>query len=163
MDIEFIKRLVCEFRQALEIVVDKKLYGRLLIFNNFPKECCRYTSDLLATYLMNVSISRERIQLLESTSYKEEYTHCWLMIDEKLFIDITADQFNGKSYFKMYEPIPACCIVLRDTYLYECFNRRKTHYLRNVGIDNYVGDVTMKLKVVYDETIKQIEKLNKER
>lgn len=161
MDLEYIEQLACEFRNALDVIRVKKLYGRLTIFEHFPKECCGYTSDLLATYLIDKGISRERIRVGKSKSYEEEHTHCWIMIDDILFVDITADQFNGKPYFKKYEPIPACCIVTRDTYLYECFDKHKTQYSRNIGINSYSGDVPAKLQVVYDAVLQQIVKNHK--
>ena len=118
MSVDLLNQLACEFRSALEIVVNEKQYGRLKIFGSFPNECCRYTSDLLAEYLVNNDIARKRIQMVESETLEEEYTHCWLMIDSTLFVDITADQFNKSPYFRKYAPIPACCVVPLDTYLY---------------------------------------------
>ena len=151
---DYIADLAREFRKAIEAVVSKKEYGRLRIFERFPKECCRYTSDLLATYLIENGIEKENIQMVESDSKEEGYTHCWLLIDNSFYIDITADQFNGKRYFKNYEPIPTCCMVEKNTYLYENFDNLGAHYTNNVGIDTYGGDVPSKLKEVYD-AIKQ--------
>ena len=154
---DYLNELVCEFRNALDIVATQKLYGRLTLFRNFPNGCCRYASDLLAEYLINKGVPRECIQMAESETRKGNYTHCWLIIDDMFCVDITADQFNGKLYFKKYEPIPNCCIVPRGTYLYEFFDNSKTQYLRNVGIDTYSEDVSAKLQVIYDSAIRQIQ------
>ena len=156
MDIEFLTELSCKFRKALEYVSNNRLYGRLTLFAGFPNDCCRYTSDLLASFLIDNDISVERIQLVEGQTKKFGYTHCWLMIDETIFVDITADQFNGKPYFKKYEPIPPCVFTKIGTYFYERFDETKTQFSRNVGIDTYSGDIPSKLKAVYAETIKKL-------
>lgn len=156
MSIDYIEQLACEFRDALDVVAKRKLYGRLSIFQCFPRGCCRYTSDLLAQFMLDNGIEANRIEMVEAETNEDNYTHCWLMIDNVLFVDITADQFNEELYFKRYTPIPACCLVSRDTYLYECFNRSKMQFLQNVGIDSYGGDIPFKLQVVYDAVIQQI-------
>ena len=150
--------LAYEFRKALELVVDERLYGRLTIFRSFPNGCCRYTSDLLAEYLMSKGIPKECIQMIECETIEEGYTHCWLIVKNTFYVDISADQFNRKAYFEKYEPIPSCCVVPCETnYLYECFDCRKMQYLDNVGIDSYNGDIPMKLQIVYDEVVQRIE------
>lgn len=157
MDTENLRKLACDFRKALEDVSDKNLYGRLSIFRRFPNGCCTYASDLLAQYLIDNGIPAESIQTITSETYKERYTHCWVMIDERIFMDITADQFNGKAYFMKYSPIPDCCIVPRNTGFYKLFHNRTTEYSRNVGLDAYGDDISEKLKTVYSAAIQQIE------
>lgn len=156
MNINEIELLAFEFRIALDAVVNQKQYGRLSIFSTFPKECCRYTSDLLAEYLINNGVKRERLCMAESQTIKYKYTHCWLIIDRKYCLDITADQFNDKLYFNGYKPIPSCCVKLNGTYLYELFDDEKTTYMYNVGIDTYGGDIPYKLDVVYNAVINEI-------
>mgnify|MGYP000778107682 CR=1 FL=1 len=158
MGIEYIKQLAFEFRKALEYIVDNKLYGRLNIFAHFPKECCGYTTDLLATYLIKNGISRERIQRLNGITKKEDFTHCWLMLDEYLYIDITADQFNDRLYFKQITPIPPCYIIEKGLGLYEYFDSKRMEYSYNFGIDTYSGDVASKLETIYKVAIRQIRK-----
>lgn len=162
MVIEEIKQLACEFRQALEVVSRKNLYGRLSLFRDFPNECCTFTSDLLATYLVENGVQENRIQILNSETKKHQYTHCWLMVDNSMFVDITADQFKNKPYFQKYEPISSCCIVPAGTYLYELFDKNKTNYSSFFGINSYDGSVSSELKVVYDAAIQQIEQAHKE-
>ena len=162
-NIDYLKILAFEFRKGLDFVVKNKRYGRLTILENFPNGCCRYASDLLAEYFMSKGISRRRIRVIECETMKEKYTHCWLLIDNVYFVDISADQFNGKSYFKKYEPIPSCYVTHRDKkYLYECFNCNKMKYLADVGINFYGGDIPMKLQIVYDEVVQSIERNSKE-
>lgn len=158
MDIEFLKEIVFEFREALEEVVDKRLYGQLSIFGRFPNECCRYASDLLAEYIMQQGVPMKYIQMIQGESHKEGYTHCWLLIDNLLFVDITADQFNGKRYFKEYEPIPSCYVAPRDiSSVHECFNNPSAQKIYNVGIDSYSGVISAKLQKVYNAVIDQID------
>ena len=157
MDIKFLTELSYKFRKALEYVSKNRLYGRLTLFEGFPNGCCRYTSDLLASFLIDNGISVERIQSVEGETKRYGYTHCWLMIDETVYIDITADQFNGEMYFKKYEPIPKCVFTPRDTYFYECFDQTKTQFSRDVGINTYSGDISAKLEAVYAETVKKID------
>lgn len=156
MNIDEIKELAIEFRIALDAVVSKRQYGRLSIFRLFPKECCRYTSDLLAEYLLNQGVAKERICMVESETLKYKYTHCWLVIDSKFYLDVTADQFNDEFYFNKYKPISSCCVKHCDTYLYELFDHKKTTYIHNVGINSYNGDIPYKLGVVYDAVINEI-------
>lgn len=96
--------------------------------------------------------------MVDSESNEEQYTHCWLLIDDNIYVDITADQFNGKNYFKKYEPISSCIVAVRDTKLvYDCFKNSKMRYIPNVGINSYGGDIPDKLKIIYDLAIIQIE------
>ena len=153
MSMNFLKRLAYEFYEGLDFVSRKKQYGRLTVFGGFPNGCCRYASDLLAEYMIDNGIARERIQMVEGETKEKGYTHCWLMIDDTFYVDITAGQFNGKSYFKEYQPIESSCVVPKDTYLYECFDNKKMQYIRNVGINSYSYDTPFKLKVIYEAVI----------
>lgn len=89
MGYDLIIQLASEFRRALETVAAKGEYGRLSLFAHFPDGCCTYTSDLLAEYLIENGIQRERIQVLNSKASKGYDTHCWLMIDDMYYLDIT--------------------------------------------------------------------------
>lgn len=157
MDINAIQQYACDFRNALEFVSARGQYGWLRMFAHFPRECCRYSSDLLAEYLIDMGIARECIQHVNGETKREGYTHCWLLIDNRYYLDITADQFNGKTYFAAYTPIEKCCVVERDTHFYELFDKSKTTYTYNVGIASYGGDIPHKLRIVYEAAIKQIE------
>lgn len=158
MDYDFIIHLASEFRHALDIVVAKGDYGRLSLFAHFPNGCCTYTSDLLAEYLMENGIERDRIQVLNSSASKGYDTHCWLMIDNMYYLDITGDQFSNKPYYKRYSPISDCCLVPKDTCYFERFANKNLKYSCNVGIKRYSGDTPEKLQSVYDATVAQINK-----
>lgn len=156
MDTDLIIHLASEFRYALEKVSNKGKYGELTIFAKFPDGCCTYTSDLLAEYLIDNGIQRERIQILNSESTRNGYTHCWLMIDNIFYLDITADQFNNKPYFKKYSPIPNCCFVPKDTHFFELFINKNLNHSNKVGIGTYSGDNSKKLRVIYIAALEQI-------
>lgn len=156
MDYDYIIQLASEFRRALKIVACKGEYGRLSLFAGFPKGCCTYTSDLLAEYLMENGIERDRIQVLNSQASKGYDTHCWLMIDDMYYLDITGDQFSNKPYYKKYSPIPDCCFVPKDTDFFERFINKSLNYSCNVGINTYSGDISEKLRFVYNATVERI-------
>lgn len=156
MDADLIYELAFEFRCALDIVVRQRKYGRLTIFANFPNGCCRYTSDLLAEYLIEMGIKRERIQMISGEANYGSYSHVWLMIDDLYFVDITADQFSNKQYFNKYSPISACCVMPKGTYFYEQFANQKIQSTYNVGIRTYSGDTPERLQVVYNAVVEQI-------
>lgn len=153
MGYDLIIQLASEFRRALETVAAKGEYGRLSLFTHFPDGCCTYTSDLLAEYLIENGIQRERIQVLNSKASKGYDTHCWLMIDDMYYLDITGDQFSNKSYYKKYGPISNCCFVPKDTCFFERFANKSLKASCNVGINTYSGDVSEKLQIVYDATV----------
>ena len=158
MDYNLIFQLASEFRHALEIVVTKREYGRLSLFAHFPKGCCTYTSDLLAEYLIENGIQRERIQVLNSKASKGYDTHCWLMIDNMYYLDITGDQFSNNIYYMKYSPICDCCFVPKDTYFFECFANKSLNASYNVGINFYNGDISEKLQIVYNATVARVNK-----
>lgn len=158
MDYVFIFQLATEFRHALDIVATKGEYGRLSLFAHFPNGCCTYTSDLLAEYLIDNGIQRERIQVLNSNASKCYDTHCWLMIDNMYYLDITGDQFSNKPNYKEYSPIRDCCFVPKDTYFFERFANKSLKSSCNVGISTYSGDVSEKLKIVYEATVARVNK-----
>lgn len=143
-------QLASDFRRALETISAKGLYGRLSIFRSFPKGCCGYTSDLLASYLIENGIQPDRLQVAKSETNKQQYTHSWVVIDHTLCVDITADQFNTNIYFRKYQPIPSCLIVPLGTDLYECFESNKTHFSHNIGIDSYSEYISIKLQELYN-------------
>ena len=158
MDYDYIIQLASDFRRALKLVATKGEYGRLSLFASFPKGSCTYTSDLLAEYLIENGIQRERIQVLNSRASKGYDTHCWLMIDDMYYLDITGDQFSNKPNYKKYSPIPDCCFVPRDTYFFERFTNENLNCSHNVGINTYSGDTSYKLQVVYTATVARINK-----
>jgi hypothetical protein len=156
MIIEEIYQLAFDFRCALEYVVEEGKYGRLTVFAHFPNGCCTYASDLLAEYLVENGVARERIQLMNGEYTEYNYTHSWLMIDEGMYLDISADQFIGKTGFEIYGYIPKCCAVSCGTYIYVPFENGKLNASRYFGIDSYSGDIPYKLREVYNAVMRRL-------
>lgn len=158
MNINQIKNLTYAFRIALDSIVADKQFGRLHIFHSFPRGCCTYTSDLLAEYLIDNGIPRNQICSVSGESISQQYAHCWLCINNSLYVDVTADQFNYTSYFKDYQPIPNCYLVSCDSpSLYDLFDKNLTKYSYRVGIDSYSYDTSNKLRFIYNAIINRID------
>lgn len=150
-----VNKLAHEFRSALEIVRKERLYGRLRVFQHFPEGCCGYTSNLLAEYFHDNGIAVKYVVSGETS--REQYSHCWIILENDTIVDITADQFNEKTYFKDFEPIPKCCIVSSRHPLYSLFDRQieaSTDY----GIDSYSGElIRQQLQGLYNTIIQLID------
>lgn len=153
-------QLAKSFRNAMEIVIEREQYGKLTLFRNFPKGCCQYTADLLAEYLLHNGIPKEQIVAVSSETLQDRYTHYWLLVYDTYFVDITADQFMGKTLFIKYASIPACLVVPRNTYLYEMFDEQNTRYSHEIGIDTYGSNEATQneLRNIYDAIVIQIDK-----
>jgi len=71
--------------------------------NQFPKECCEFTSYLLAKYLIEVH-GLSNLQMLRGKNrFKHKQRHVWLRAN-KLDIDITANQFSSTDKTIFFEP-----------------------------------------------------------
>ncbi len=151
-----IEELANEFRKALDIIKIQGPHAGIYNYRFFPRGFCGPASDLLAEYLMANGIKKERIQQVACSRCAGGYSHRWLVIDGVLNVDITADQFNGKAHFKEFEPIPKCCLVSTNTYIYTLFDVRREDYTHNVGIDSYGSDMCCKLRVIYDAALQII-------
>lgn len=153
---EQIYHLSRNFRKALEIVRKDQLYGRLRIFQNFPNGCCTYISDLLADYLYDNGITIKYVASGETN--QEDYSHCWVVIEGDYIVDITADQFNGKAYFRDFCPIPKCHIVPNVHPLYTLFSCRINHP-GTFGIESYCdGEIKRQLQTLYDVIMQLLKK-----
>lgn len=86
---------VRNFRKAIDNAKSDDKFVHLSPFNNFPKECCEHTSDLLAQYLSEKGIITNKVN--GSFKFDENWHHVWLLTEDDTIIDITGDQFIGKS------------------------------------------------------------------
>lgn len=151
---EEIKKLATQFREAIELVVEKKYYGNLRIFSSFPRGCCTYTSALLATYLIENGINVCLIKTLCFNSI--EISHSWLLIGNDIYLDITADQFIDNSYFEGYKDIPKCVFVNKGEYIYKKFNEREIQIDEKSGIYAYSGEISIQLTKMYNAILQEI-------
>jgi hypothetical protein len=82
--------LARNFRKAMSrIAPDDFHFG---LFSSFPKNCCEFTSYLLAKYLHERCHYKRVLMVHGENRYKKTIRHTWLKIGE-VDIDITADQF----------------------------------------------------------------------
>lgn len=101
---EEIKRLVTEFRKAIDEAREADEFYDMFDFRKFPKDCCDMTCDLLGYFLKERGINTYSVNG-EYTGNEFEYKrwHEWLETEDKTtIIDITGDQFNKEFNLKEY-------------------------------------------------------------
>ena len=158
-------KLSCELRDALEYIRDEKLYGKLTMFSHFPKECCTYTSMILVEYFRYCGIEMNRLKTVYANTKNWKisdcsgHSHSWVVVDDNVYVDITADQFNDKDYFRDYKgTIPCCLIVNRDTYIYSLFETPQMDY--SFGFDSAIGSNKENLENILQMSIEYIANVN---
>lgn len=90
-----------KIRNALE----KLAKGNSGILKNFPKGCCGYSSNLIATYLEEHGLGT--FNYIEAKKNKCIDSHAWLLSQDGYVIDLTADQFGLEPiiYIKDVHPL----------------------------------------------------------
>lgn len=93
---EEIYELAMKFRLAILKVRNNRGFDMRDRMSNFPGGCCDDASDLFAYYLYeNYKINTKQEKGRYSDEEPENTTnHVWLVTDEDIIIDITADQFE---------------------------------------------------------------------
>ncbi|WP_435645235.1 hypothetical protein [Butyricicoccus porcorum] len=89
-----IYNLAVRFRRA----IDTAVYNRELTmypFYKFPDDCCDMMCDLLAQYLHENDIPT--VQINGEHKNNHQWHHVWLQTMDGIVVDITGDQFNGKT------------------------------------------------------------------
>lgn len=89
-----IRRLAENLRNAIDMAVDNK---ELTIhpFNKFPNDCCDMTSELLSHYLTEHNIENQLV--IGAHKKDSQWHHVWVQTIDGIVVDITGDQFDGKS------------------------------------------------------------------
>lgn len=150
-----IKRLANKFRFAIEEAKNKGEFVGDQMFQKFPYGCCGITSELLARFLLDngLKIKLTYVYGTYRNYLVEPQSHAWLKTENDTVIDITADQFrfhpeplrfNEKVYIGPYnafynqfeidgEEICNNYYSLNDTYILNCFSRKK---LYEIILDN---------------------------
>jgi hypothetical protein len=67
---------------------------RFCLFRSYPKNCCEYTSLLLAKYLIECQKYKDIKILRGENKYKTSIRHVWLKVND-IDVDITAYQFSS--------------------------------------------------------------------
>lgn len=90
-----IKRLVKQFRGAIDVAWGAGDFDKDFSFKNFPCGCCGDTSDLLAQFLLENGIRTYYVcGTYRGGSFEGYQSHAWLLTDNNTIIDITGDQFK---------------------------------------------------------------------
>ena len=87
--------LANKLRNTIENLINQKIINDVT-FQKFPFGCCDDSSLLLAELFYRNNISCE---CAKGKCYfdNKPYTHAWVVVEEKIIIDITGDQFaNNK-------------------------------------------------------------------
>ena len=91
---ESIEVLAKRFRKAIDTAWEKGELRNITPFDQFPKECCDLTCDLLGQYLAENGYITHQINAAHKRDWQRR--HVWLVDEYGIVIDITGDQFAGK-------------------------------------------------------------------
>lgn len=95
-NMEKIKGLANEFRDAIKRAKGEGETDELYFFNRFPTGCCGETCHLLAEYLREYRTETEYVcgKYYYGESSYDSRSHAWLRTKDGIIVDITADQFK---------------------------------------------------------------------
>ncbi|PKG64723.1 MULTISPECIES: hypothetical protein [Pseudoalteromonas] len=97
--------LICEINEAK--FVDAELSG-------FPFGSCEVTSQMLALFLESQGVRGVTYTL----NQLGDYFHYWVVVDDKLIIDLTAHQFSS---------CISDCIITSDSLFHKPYKFKKAH------------------------------------
>ena len=147
-----IKRLVNQFRDAIDIAKGKGEFLKDIRFRRVPSGCCDDASDLLAQFLLENDIKTYNV----SGSYRYDsdentQSHEWLVADNQTIIDITGDQFRYDSVFSNYnKPV----YVGAEDNFHRLFEDRRVH--ENMGLDSLGSMSQPRLNELYRKITKYV-------
>lgn len=88
---EEIEKIARQFREAIDVARSADKFRGLYPFYKFPDDCCEHSCDLLGQYLLEHGI--ETTQVNGAYKHNRVRHHVWLTTEDRIVIDITADQF----------------------------------------------------------------------
>jgi len=95
LEIELLKKKAFDVRKAIEdqLAISTNIDRELI---NFPSGSCEVSSEILGLYLKSIGFKNVVKCRGSRLSSDETYTqfHLWLLVDESIIVDITADQFE---------------------------------------------------------------------
>lgn len=99
-----IAQFATRFREAIDLALEAGEFDSDSIYRRFPRACCGDTSDLLAQYLLEKGIKTDYVCGTYWGGPDENgQSHAWLIVDKHIIVDITGDQFSGRSNFLNYD------------------------------------------------------------
>lgn len=140
--------LVTQFRNAIDIAMEKDEFSNVIPFNKFPRGCCGDASSLLGHYLLENGIQTDYVC---GTYYGDSdgngQSHAWLELQNGIIIDITGDQFKYDELFLNYD-IPI--YVGQMDMFHELFEVEARDVRKSVVIEELGDFAYPRLKRLYD-------------
>lgn len=87
---EEIENIVRQFRNAIDAARNADKFRGLYPFYKFPEDCCEHSCDLLGQYLLEHRIKTTQVNGVYINNRLRH--HVWLITENGMVIDITADQ-----------------------------------------------------------------------
>lgn len=149
-----IKRLVNQFRDAIDVARDVGEFDKDFSFYNFPRGCCGDTSDLLAQFLFEKGIRTYYVcGTYRDGSLENSQIHAWLLTGNQIIIDITGDQFRDNPLFFNYDK---SVYVGKEDDFHKLFEVEDNGIHENNGLDTLGSMCQPRLKGLYRKIIKYI-------
>lgn len=149
-----IKRLVKQFRDAVDTARYAGDFAKDFSFCKFPRGCCGDTSDLLAQFLLKNGIRTYYVcGTCRNGLFENIQSHAWLLTDHHTIIDITGDQFKDNPDFLNYDK--SVYVGLADEF-HKLFKVEGRDIRENVGLDALGGMCQPRLNELYRKIIKYI-------
>ena len=149
---EEIKRLVKQFRDAIDKARDAGDFDNDFSFDKFPRGCCGDTSELLAQFLLENGIRTFYVcGMYNHNSFENSQTHAWLLTDNHTIIDITGDQFRDNPIFLNYDK--SVYIGDEDDF-HRLFRVNPRNIKKTNGICSLASHCQPRLYNLYDKIIK---------
>lgn len=141
-----IKRLVNQFRAAIDLAKDAGNFDMDFSFYKFPRGCCGDTCDLLAQFLLENDIRTYYVcGTYIDGSFENHQYHAWLLTDNHTIIDITGDQFKDNPDFLKYDK---SVYVGVDDDFHRLFKFEDRDIHKNFGLDTLGSMVPAEAKRV---------------
>ncbi|MEG1482939.1 MAG: hypothetical protein RSA57_03970 [Cetobacterium sp.] len=149
-----IKRLVKQFRDAIDVARNAGDFDNDFSFNKFPRGCCGDTSELLAQFLLKNDIKTYYIcGIYIDSPFKNNQSHAWLLTDNHTIIDITGDQFKDNPVFLHYDK--SVYVGVEDDF-HRLFEVEDRDIHENIGLDKLSSTCQLRLNELYSKVIKYI-------
>ena len=97
-DIETLTKIATEFREALQLEISSRPFV-VNELKNFPSGSCDFASKLLSLYLSSIGLSDVKLVFAarpnpeDGSDYRSQ-CHVWILVGEKIIMDVTGSQFN---------------------------------------------------------------------